>query len=188
MSSKIQKYNGHSYDINEAKIRAWRVYILIISVHNYKWCSCLKCYYLPRLETINGFDSRGRRDVTRRHIWRHLTSEFSAVSRYFRNGSSQKRKPMKIGEERPPKKGEGHSPGTLCKAWRILAATLKFPHHVGAGGEESASWSELDLFSLCLFLRSILVTVMIKLIPIVFYKTSELIELCLRHIRKTSEL
>jgi hypothetical protein len=29
--------------------------------------------------------------------------------------------------------------GCLCKASRILAASLKFPHHVGAGGEESAS-------------------------------------------------
>jgi hypothetical protein len=29
--------------------------------------------------------------------------------------------------------------GCLCKASRILAATLRFPHHVGAGGEESAS-------------------------------------------------
>ncbi len=29
--------------------------------------------------------------------------------------------------------------GCLCKASRILAAALKFPHHVGAGGEESAS-------------------------------------------------
>ena len=112
VSSKIQKYNGHSYDINQAIIRSWWVYILIISVHNYMWWSCLTSYYLPRLETINGFDSRGRRDVTRRHIWRHLTSEFSAVSRYFRNGSSQKRKPMKIGEERPPKKGDWHRPGT----------------------------------------------------------------------------
>jgi hypothetical protein len=25
--------------------------------------------------------------------------------------------------------------GCLCKASRILAATLKFPHHVGAGGK-----------------------------------------------------
>ena len=30
------------------------------------------------------------------------------------------------------------SDGCLCKASRILAATLRFPHHVGAGGEESA--------------------------------------------------
>ena len=29
--------------------------------------------------------------------------------------------------------------GCLCKESRILAAALKFPHHVGAGGEESAS-------------------------------------------------
>jgi hypothetical protein len=29
--------------------------------------------------------------------------------------------------------------GCLCKTSRILAAALKFPHHVGAGGEESAS-------------------------------------------------
>ena len=29
--------------------------------------------------------------------------------------------------------------GCLCKASRILAASLRFPHHVGAGGEESAS-------------------------------------------------
>ncbi len=29
--------------------------------------------------------------------------------------------------------------GCLCKASRVLAASLKFPHHVGAGGEESAS-------------------------------------------------
>jgi hypothetical protein len=29
--------------------------------------------------------------------------------------------------------------GCLCKASRTLAATLKYPHHVGAGGEESAS-------------------------------------------------
>ncbi len=29
--------------------------------------------------------------------------------------------------------------GCLCKASRILAASLKFLHHVGAGGDESAS-------------------------------------------------
>ena len=29
--------------------------------------------------------------------------------------------------------------GCLCKASRIVAASLRFPHHVGAGGEESAS-------------------------------------------------
>ncbi len=29
--------------------------------------------------------------------------------------------------------------GCLCKESRILAAALRFPHHVGAGGEESAS-------------------------------------------------
>ena len=29
--------------------------------------------------------------------------------------------------------------GCLCKDSRMLAATLRFPHHVGAGGEESAS-------------------------------------------------
>jgi hypothetical protein len=29
--------------------------------------------------------------------------------------------------------------GCLCKASRILAASLRFPHHVRAGGEESAS-------------------------------------------------
>ena len=29
--------------------------------------------------------------------------------------------------------------GCLCKASRTLAAALKYPHHVGAGGEESAS-------------------------------------------------
>ncbi len=29
--------------------------------------------------------------------------------------------------------------GCLCKASRILAAALRFPHHVGAGGEEPAS-------------------------------------------------
>ncbi len=29
--------------------------------------------------------------------------------------------------------------GCLCKASRNLAATLRFPHHVGAGGEESSS-------------------------------------------------
>jgi hypothetical protein len=29
--------------------------------------------------------------------------------------------------------------GCLCNASRMLAATLRFPHHVGAGGEESAS-------------------------------------------------
>jgi hypothetical protein len=29
--------------------------------------------------------------------------------------------------------------GCLCKASRILAASLRFPHHVGAGGDESAS-------------------------------------------------
>jgi hypothetical protein len=29
--------------------------------------------------------------------------------------------------------------GCLCKASRTLAAALKFPHHVGAGGEESTS-------------------------------------------------
>ncbi len=29
--------------------------------------------------------------------------------------------------------------GCLCKASRILASALKFPHHVGAGGEESVS-------------------------------------------------
>ncbi len=29
--------------------------------------------------------------------------------------------------------------GCLCKASRILAAALRFPHHVSAGGEESAS-------------------------------------------------
>jgi hypothetical protein len=27
----------------------------------------------------------------------------------------------------------------LCKASRILASALRFPHHVGAGGEESVS-------------------------------------------------
>ena len=32
-----------------------------------------------------------------------------------------------------------HANGCLCKASRILAASLRFPHHVGAGGEESAS-------------------------------------------------
>jgi hypothetical protein len=31
------------------------------------------------------------------------------------------------------------SRGWLCKASRILAAALKFPHHVGAGGDESIS-------------------------------------------------
>ncbi len=31
------------------------------------------------------------------------------------------------------------SKGCLCKASRTLAAALKYPHHVGAGGEESAS-------------------------------------------------
>jgi hypothetical protein len=31
--------------------------------------------------------------------------------------------------------------GCLCKASRNLAAALKFPHHVGAGGEETSSWS-----------------------------------------------
>jgi len=31
--------------------------------------------------------------------------------------------------------------GCLCKASRNLAAALKFPHHVGAGGEETFSWS-----------------------------------------------
>ena len=30
--------------------------------------------------------------------------------------------------------------GCLCKASRNLAAALKFPHHVGAGGEETPSW------------------------------------------------
>ncbi len=29
--------------------------------------------------------------------------------------------------------------GGLCKDSRMLAAALKFPHHVGAGGVESAS-------------------------------------------------
>ncbi len=29
--------------------------------------------------------------------------------------------------------------GCLCKASRLLASTLRFPHHVGAGGEVSAS-------------------------------------------------
>jgi hypothetical protein len=29
--------------------------------------------------------------------------------------------------------------GCLCKASRIIATSLSFPHHVGAGGEESAS-------------------------------------------------
>jgi hypothetical protein len=29
--------------------------------------------------------------------------------------------------------------GRLCKASRILAAALKFPHHVGAGGDETMS-------------------------------------------------
>ncbi len=29
--------------------------------------------------------------------------------------------------------------GCLCKASRILAAALRFPHHVGAEGEESVS-------------------------------------------------
>ncbi len=29
--------------------------------------------------------------------------------------------------------------GCLCKASRNLAAVLRFPHHVGAGGEESPS-------------------------------------------------
>ncbi len=29
--------------------------------------------------------------------------------------------------------------GCLCKATRKLAAALRFPHHVGAGGEESSS-------------------------------------------------
>jgi hypothetical protein len=29
--------------------------------------------------------------------------------------------------------------GCLCKASRILASALRFPHHVGAGGEESVS-------------------------------------------------
>ncbi len=29
--------------------------------------------------------------------------------------------------------------GCLCKDSRMLAAALKFPHHVGAGGVESAS-------------------------------------------------
>jgi hypothetical protein len=29
--------------------------------------------------------------------------------------------------------------GCLCKASRNLAAALRFPHHVGAGGEESSS-------------------------------------------------
>jgi hypothetical protein len=133
----IQKYNGHFYDINEAIIRLWRVYILIISVHTYMWWSCLRSYCLSRLETIYGFDSRDRIDVTRRHIWRHLTSEFSAVSRYFRNGSSQKRKPMKIGEERTPKRGEGHSPGTRTfltrdtptRTWKehLLKSTSTWP-------------------------------------------------------------
>ena len=29
--------------------------------------------------------------------------------------------------------------GCLCKASRIIAASLRFPHHIGAGGKESAS-------------------------------------------------
>jgi hypothetical protein len=31
------------------------------------------------------------------------------------------------------------SEGCLCKASRILGASLKFPHHVGAGGDETIS-------------------------------------------------
>jgi hypothetical protein len=34
--------------------------------------------------------------------------------------------------------------GCLCKATKGLAATLKFAHHVGAGGEETAVWCNAE--------------------------------------------